>query len=138
MRGGIIALAGCSATGVTTAPLALRGVFLDDYGTVHQIDDTSWVQGGTTRYRVESWHAKPHFLLTRLVSEDAGVSERFVRFDWVDLPQGSEWRWAFCIMVWDAPTRERALEVPPADRSNPRSGCNNYPFTRMREYSPTR
>lgn len=48
---------------------------------------------------------------------------------WVQEPHG---RYRVRYAAYDAPSREAALQVPPSRRASPRTGCNGYPFSRMR------
>jgi hypothetical protein len=42
------------------------------------------------------------------------------------------YRWGFCLTVYNAMTRMETDTAKPADRQNPRKGCNNFPFSRMK------
>lgn len=117
-------------------PAALRGAFVDDYGTRHTIDDSLWVHGPRNRYHVISWHPGAHFVIARNDSANVADSGRYDRIDWVILPDNDGWEWAFCIATWNAPSVAAARATTVADTANPRSGCGGYPFTRMRRVSP--
>lgn len=40
--------------------------------------------------------------------------------------------WAFCLTAYKAPTAESARATTAANRATPRTGCNGYPFSRMK------
>jgi len=113
-------------------PTALRGTFIDDYGTRHTIDDSLWVHGSVNRYHLVEWHPGAHSVITRSGPADAAAGGGFGRIDWLTLAGTDGWEWAFCIVAWDVPSVAAARAVTVADTSHPRSGCGGYPFTRMR------
>lgn len=117
-------------------PTALRGTFVDDYGTRHTVDESLWVYGLRNRYHVVEWSPASRFMVAQNDSVNASDGGRFTRIDWVILPNGDDWEWAFCLATWDAPSARAARAVTLADTTNPRSGCGGYPFTRMRRVTP--
>lgn len=138
---GLLLMAGCGGharpPALAPAPAPLKGAFVDDYGTRHTIDDSIWQHGADTRYHVIAWHPASHFLIARNDSANATDGGRYARIDWLGLPGGDAWEWAFCIATWDAPSRAVAQASAVADTAKPRSGCGGYPFTRMRRALPT-
>lgn len=107
-------------------PTMLLGDFVDDYGIGHRITDDEWLQRPDARYRVVAWHAGAEYLIAR---NDAG---KWTRIDWVTLPGMPSYAWAFCLSAWDAATQAEAERADIARRDTPKTGCNGYPFSRMR------
>ena len=42
------------------------------------------------------------------------------------------YKWAFCLSAWEAATQADAERADIARRDTPKTGCNGYPFSRMR------
>ncbi len=134
----IVALvaAGCSTTKVgrqvrsDTPSMLVVGTFVDDYDISYEISESVWAQG-TTRYNVQAWHNGDQFLIAQVDPSHATDGGKWVRIDWMPLRSG-DFTWAFCYTVYDATNAAEAASRAPADRSNPRTGCGGYPFSRMK------
>ncbi|GAB5520999.1 MAG: hypothetical protein RhofKO_32500 [Rhodothermales bacterium] len=111
-----------------TAPL---GTFMDDYGEVHVVTPEQWHHQPSLRYHIEQWSSKGLYLVARNDSGNGSAGGLFTRIDWMPLDM-PPYTWAFCLSAYDAPTFEVALRTEVADRSQPREGCNGFPFTRLR------
>ncbi|MEO8477990.1 MAG: hypothetical protein ABI542_00045 [Gemmatimonadota bacterium] len=133
---GALVAAACHRDVQLTAPSILRGGFVDDYGTRHQIDDSLWRHGTANRYRVTEWNATSRFLIARNDSANVADAGRYDRIDWVLLSGEDGWSWAFCLVTWNAPSEAAARAATGADTAHPRTGCSGYPFTRMRRSRP--
>ncbi len=113
-------------------PASLLGTFEDDYREPHAITADSWRHGSGTTYLITDWNPESQFLVARNAPDNASERNRWTRIDWVRLEGMPPYDWAFCLSVYDAPTRAAALAAPPANRAAPRTGCNGFPFTRMK------
>ena len=129
----LIALSACASpppvptgAGHAAPPAILLGEFSDDYGIAYRIDAGEWWQRPAARYRVVAWHPEAQYLIAR---DSAGL---WTRIDWMPLDGMPPYRWAFCLSAWDAKTRAEAERSAIADRSAPKTGCNGFPFSRMR------
>ena len=135
----LILLAGCASHAVThreaptgAPPAMLVGDFVDDYGIGHRIDADTWLQHPDTRYRLVAWHPDAQYLIARNDAGNRSDARRWTRIDWMPLPGMPPWEWAFCISAWDAKTQADAERSAIANRDAPKTGCNGYPFSRMR------
>ncbi len=126
-----IVLCPCLVLAQATAPASLRGTFQDDYNIRYVVSDTLIQQGSRLRYRVLSWHAREQYLIARNDSTNPADGGLFTRIDWVMLADMPPYTWAYCLTAYRAPTADSARAAPPADRQNPRTGCNGFPFSRM-------
>lgn len=115
----------------TTGTSSLSGAWRDDYNVRYTIDDTLFRQGTRLRYHVLSWHADEQYLIARNDAGNPADRGLYTRIDWMELPGMPPYTWAYCLTAYRAPTADSARATPPADRSNPRKGCNGFPFTRM-------
>ena len=132
-------LAGCAlhADAPRDAPPSLLlGDFVDDYGIGHRISADEWLQRPDTRYHVVAWHADAQYLIARNDAGNRSDAGRWTRIDWIALPGMPPWEWAFCLSAWDAPTQAEAERRDIARRDTPKTGCNGYPFSRMRRVVP--
>ncbi len=114
----------------------LIGTFQDDYGIRYRITPTAWVQLPGTTYRVELWVPGERYLIARNDSTNRHAAGLWTRIDWVLLTDMAPWQWAFCLAAWEAPTAAAAESVRVARPDTPRTGCNGYPYSRMRRISP--
>jgi len=121
-----------SGAGRPSVPQALIGEFVDDYGIRYVVSERRWLQGEYARYEIVEWNVEDRFLIARNGAENRSGAGLWTRIDWVLLESGSEFEWAFCYVVYDAESQEAARASPPSDRDHPRTGCNGFPFSRMR------
>lgn len=129
-----ILLAACSAGAQRTAPGPpgfLLGAFEDDYGIRYEITDAVWTQLPASRYVVERWDPRG-FVIARNHPDNVEDGGLWTRIDWVRLPDMHPWEWGFCLTVWDASSPVLAEEATTADPSDPRTGCNGFPYSRMK------
>jgi len=117
----------------TAAPPALvLGDFDDDYDNHFSVTATEFRQGTRTVYEVISWHVADQYLIARNGATNPSDQGKFTRIDWLPLPNMAPYSWAFCLSVFDAPTSVAAESVKHIDRTTPRTGCNGFPFSRMK------
>lgn len=129
--------AGSTRTQTPVAPPAmLLGDFVDDYGIGHRIDADTWLQRPQSRYRVVAWHPEANYLIARNDAGNRSDAGLWTRIDWMPLPGMPPYEWAFCISAWDAKTQADAERSAIANRAAPKTGCNGYPFSRMRRAVP--
>ena len=129
---GIAACASTTPAKETSAPTELLGEFLDDYGARYRITQTEWTQLPRGRYHILQWNVAGKYLIARNDSTNASDAGLFTRIDWVDLPGIPPYRWGFCYSAYRAPSAAVAETVSVARRETPRTGCNGFPFSRMK------
>jgi hypothetical protein len=78
------------------------------------------------------WDAVAQFVILQNHDSNPGEAGLWTRIDWVDLADMAPWTWAFCMSLYDAASADAAEAVTVADRSVPRTGCNGFPFSRMK------
>ena len=125
-------LLGPEPESIEPVPDLLRGRFLDDYGITHVITDTSWRLGGRDRYRIVFSSDSAQYLIARNDSANTSDPGKWTRIDWLRLAGMAPYEWAFCLIEYQAETRTDAEANTTADREHPRTGCNGFPFSRMR------
>jgi hypothetical protein len=133
---GLDACAGRS--GLSTAqptgepPAYVLGSFVDDYGGHHTISTNEWRQGDDDRYRIVRWNADARYLIAENNSSSPASLGRWTRIDWVRLDGIPPYTWAFCFSAFQVKTAAAAESSVVAKTDIARTGCNGYPFTRMR------
>ncbi len=119
----------------TGPPAFLMGEFQDDYENHFTVSETEWVLHQSARYLVEEWHVDAGFVVLQNHLSNPGEPGLWTRIDWMQLADMAPWQWAFCMTVYDAPSPAAAAAVETADREHPRTGCNGFPFSRMKPES---
>ena len=117
-------------------PSLLHGRFVDDYGIVHVITDTSWSLGQRDRYSIVASHDSAQYLIARNDSGNTADPGKWTRIDWILLPGMAPYEWAFCLIEYQGETKAAAEANRSADGEHPRTGCNGFPFSRMRRAAP--
>jgi len=119
-------------TAAGTPPSLLLGDFEDDYGIRYTITLQTWRQHPATTFHLVRWEPEGRYLIARNDADNPGDGGLWTRIDWVELSGMPPYRWAFCLSAYDAPTAAEAEATTLAVRETPRTGCNGYPFSRMR------
>jgi hypothetical protein len=110
----------------------LLGDFQDDYGSSYRISAVEWLHMPNARYRVVDWFPSRRYLIAQNDEHNKNAPGKWTRIDWVTLDGMAPYTWAFCLSAYDAPTREAAEATAIARPETPRTGCNGFPFSRMR------
>jgi hypothetical protein len=110
----------------------MRGAFTDDYGNRFAISDSLFAQQPHGRFEIVEWNVRDQFVIAHNAATNASDPGLWTRIDWMPFEGMAPYTWGFCLTAYKAPTREAARMTPAADRANPRTGCNGYPFSRMK------
>ncbi|MEM6337047.1 MAG: hypothetical protein AAF752_10795 [Bacteroidota bacterium] len=134
----LLILVGCAPRGVAPGegpPALVLGTFEDDYGSTYAITETTWHHQGYARYEIHSWMsgADKGYLVAQNAEDNPSAGGAWTRIDWVRLDDMAPYTWAFCLSAYEAATREEAASTTLARTDTPRTGCNGYPFSRMRK-----
>ena len=132
----LFALEGCASKNAIqnvegAAPSFMIGVYEDDYGIQYRIEENMWLQLPDTRYHIVKWDSDERYLLALNDSDNPTDGGLWTRIDWMSLDM-PPYEWAFCIGTYNAPSRIEAEGQAKANRETPRTGCNGYPFSRMK------
>ena len=114
-----------------TAPLAIIGLWADDYGGEHDIDGQRWQMGygpSASRFHVAHYDNTARWLVARNDEGNQWSPSLWSRFDWTW--QADE-LW-YCQSAFDAASEQDALAAPPADAGDPTSsGCGGFAWSRL-------
>ena len=130
-----VALLAAPSVGVAqsaTPPPMVIGEFTDDYGGKHVVSATQWLQGASAKYRIVRWVPTKMYLIAQNDSANKSDPGKWTRIDWLPLPGMPPYEWAFCFSAYQAPTDSAAEATTIAKRDTPRTGCNGFPFSRMK------
>lgn len=114
-------------------PVWIKGSFTDDYNIKYAITDSLWTQKPGTKYWIVNHNAAEQYLLVRNDVGNSSEAGLFSRIDYMPFQNMAPFTWGFCLTTYDAKTPEEARTKAKADRSNPRKGCNGFPFSRMKQ-----
>ena len=117
----------------TEIPDFLLGSFEDDYGIKYVINDSVWKQGDYASYAMLEWNEKKQFLIVRNADKNPSDAGLYSRIDYMKFQDMEPYTWGFCLSLYNAATREIAEDSAVVDRLNPKTGCNGYPFSRMKK-----
>jgi len=112
------------------------GEFVDDYGNRFRITPSEWLQEPHGRFHIRQWRAAEQYLIAENDSANTADAGRWTRIDWMTLDGMPPYGWAFCVSAYAASSAAAAEAVTIARRDTPRTGCNGYPFSRMRPRAP--
>lgn len=110
----------------------LLGNFQDDYGNRFTITPTDWLHRPRSRYHIVKWDVAKQYAIAQNDSSNPGQPRRWTRLDWMELPGMPPYEWGFCLTAYDAASAADAEATPAARRETPKTGCNGFPFSRMR------
>lgn len=129
----------CSHPGSgSTPPAALLadsmvlGNFEDDYGSRHTVTSTEWFHRPRARYHIVRWIPAKEYLIARNDPANPSDGGLWTRIDWLRLSGMPPYTWGFCMSAYNAASAEAAESTLVARRETPRTGCNGFPFSRMR------
>ena len=113
-------------------PDFLIGVFQDDYNITYDLTENMFFQKPSTRFHVLKWNIDEKYFIALNDSLNNYDSNLYSRVDWIKFEDMSPFEWGFCLTVYNASSADSAEAVDIVDRSNPKTGCNGYPFSRMK------
>lgn len=102
----------------------IAGTFVDEWGTTHTIDATTWDQGWGL-WHVSRYSNLSNYLIAQNDAANAFSPSLWSRFDWTE-QAGDTW---YCQTAYDAPTEWAARSTPPADAGDLLGGCSGFAWT---------
>ncbi len=115
-----------------TLPSFIKGNFLDDYGIKYSVLDTLWRQLPRAQYHIIESDPAAQYIIARNGTGNSTEPGLFSRIDYMRFNNMGPYEWGFCYTVYKASSAAEARTATPADRENPRKGCNGFPFSRMK------
>lgn len=121
---------------VGSPPPLVLGKFEDDYGSRYVISERVWAHGAGAKYHIVRWHPERQYLVAQNDRRNPTEPGLWTRIDWLAIPGIPPFAWAFCMSAYAAPDPDSAESIDVARRDMPRTGCNGFPFSRMKRPSP--
>ena len=113
-------------------PAFLLGNFEDDYGAQFTVSESDFFQRSRNHYRIVRWDVADQYLIAQNDSLNTSDAGRWTRIDWLKLSGMAPYEWAFCFTAYKAESRAEAERTAAANRDAPLTGCNRFPFSRMK------
>ncbi|TAD87909.1 MAG: hypothetical protein EAY75_05760 [Bacteroidetes bacterium] len=115
-----------------TLPAVIKGHFIDDYGIRYHITDSVWMQLPNSKYHIISYNPSQKYILARNDDKNSTDAGLFTRIDVVEFDNMPPFLWGFCLAVYNATSLANAMDGEKTDRTQPKKGCNGFPFSRMK------
>lgn len=113
-------------------PALVLGEFVDDYGSRYSISAGEWFHHPAIRYRIVTWNSERQYAIAQNAPSNLQAANLWTRIDWMPLSGMPPYEWAFCLSAYEKASAAAAEATDIARRDQPRTGCNGYPFSRMR------
>ena len=113
-------------------PDFITGDFEDDYGITYSISDSVFEMGDHTKIYILDWDLEEQFFVGQNDSSNIYDPLLYSRIDWMKFEQTGEFEWGFCMSAYNETTFDSTKSVESVNREAPKTGCNGYPFSRMR------
>ncbi len=117
---------------VPPPPAFILGEFVDDYGSRHTVSAGEWFHHPASRYRILTWNPERQYVIAQNAPSNLRAANLWTRIDWMPLSGTPPYEWAFCMSAYEEPTAAAAEAIETARREQPKTGCNGFPFSRMR------
>lgn len=113
-------------------PPELLGRFVDDYGNAFDISAQRFDQLPSGRFHITEWNPVDRFFIARNDTANPRDGGRWTRVDWMSFSGMVPFTWGFCLTAYRAESEQAARATPAPNRESPRTGCNGFPFSRMK------
>ena len=117
-------------------PALVLGDFEDDYGARFSITAQDFFQRARNHFRIVQWNVRGQYFVAQNDSLNPSDPNKWTRIDWLTLTGMAPFDWAFCFSAYNANTRAEAEATSTANRNAPKTGCNGFPFSRMKRAAP--
>lgn len=113
-------------------PALVVGEFVDDYGSRYTISAEEWFHHPAIRYRIVTWNPGRQYVIAQNAPSNLRSANLWTRIDWMPLSGMAPYEWAFCLSAYEEVSAAAAEATEIARRDQPKTGCNGFPFSRMR------
>ncbi|MEM6397146.1 MAG: hypothetical protein AAF741_12425 [Bacteroidota bacterium] len=113
-------------------PEFLIGEFEDDYGVRYRVDNELIRLLPNDTYHIIGINKNKEYLILQNDSLNAFAPSLFSRIDYERLNDMHPYEWAFCFSNYDEPSVKDAVKNTNTQKSDLMTGCNGFPFSRMK------
>jgi hypothetical protein len=119
-----------SSTETEGDSLAIVGVYIDSWGTDHDIGEATWTQAaGSTVFHITQYDNAEAWVVAENDAANDWNAGLWSRFDWTWDGDGRLW---YCQVAYDATSEDAALTAAAPDPSDPgASGCGGFSWTEL-------
>lgn len=114
-----------------TAPLSIAGVYEDNFGGGHVLDEEQWrqnISGSVSVFAVTDYDNDGGFVIAQNDANNDFNPSLWSRFDWTWFDGGLY----FCQTVFDGATEDDAANATPADATDPTAGgCAGFTWSQL-------
>lgn len=114
-------------------PAFLIGEFEDDYGIRYQIDKQAFHLLPNDKFHIRRVNQAEGFLVLQNDSLNTFAPSLFTRIDYQKLNNMNPYEWAFCFSSFKEASIEDAIEKVNTQKADLMTGCNGFPFSRMKK-----
>jgi len=115
-----------------TLPSFLVGEFEDDYGVQYHIDNKVLRLLPNDAYYLVGVNENERYIILQNDSLNAFAPSLYTRIDYEKLENMAPYEWAFCFSSYEEASIKDAIKNVNTDKSDMMSGCNGFPFSRMK------
>ena len=116
----------------TFIPDYLIGNFEDDYEIQYSVTDSSFILLPNSVYHIKEWDINEQYFIAQNDNSNSYDPSKWSRIDWIQLSNMEPYVWAFCLSIYNAESAEEAKQSDNIEPESPKTGCNNFPFSRMK------
>lgn len=114
------------------APSILLGNFEDDYEITYTISDSLFTMEEHTIVHISEWNLEEQYFIGQNDSLNEYDPLLYTRIDWMTFEDMEPFMWGFCMTAYNASSADSARTMQAPDRENPKTGCSDFPFSRMK------
>ncbi|NRB48148.1 MAG: hypothetical protein HRU41_10785 [Saprospiraceae bacterium] len=122
-----------SKYGHESLPAFLIGEFEDDYGVHYQIDQQVFRLLPNDKFHIKGVNKAEGFLILQNDSLNTYAPSLFTRIDYQKLKNMDPYEWAFCFSSFEEVSVEDATNKVNTQKTDLMTGCNGFPFSRMKK-----
>jgi hypothetical protein len=127
-----LSCAGAPKNSGNALPKFMLGEFEDDYGAEYRIDEKLFHLLPNDRYHILSVNQAEGYLVLQNDSLNTYAPSLFTRIDYQRLKKMKPYEWAFCYSSYEAANVQDAIKNVNTQKADLRTGCNGFPFSRMK------
>ena len=116
-------------------PAFLIGEFEDDDGVQYQIDQQAFRLLPDDKFHIISVNKADGFLILQNDSLNTYAPSLFTRIDYQKLEDMKPYEWAFCFSSFKEASIKDATNRVNTQKTDLMTGCNGFPFSRMKKSS---
>ena len=111
----------------------ILGGWVDDYEITYSITSDTWELGSDITFHILEWNKDQQYLIVKNDDSNAYNAGLYSKIDYTSIKGMEPYSWAYCLTAYDKSSEKDARDTPTSDKSDPKIGCNGFPFSRMKK-----